>query len=155
MNLSRSVLMYLVVALCAAFMSCSRPGNRSIDEAVIRAASREWSDAEAGKDLEKCVSFYAEDGERFATGSPLIVGRDALRKEWAKYLSAPGSFHWTTSKVEVARSGDLAYETGVFVIKTVDKDQQPAIINGKYVLVWKKQADGKWKVVADIDNPDS
>jgi ketosteroid isomerase-like protein len=55
----------------------------------------------------------------------------------------------------VARSGDLAYETGVFVIKTLDKNQQPAIINGKYVLVWKKQANGKWKVVADIDNPDS
>ncbi len=155
MSLSRSMLVYLVVALCAASMSCSRPGNRSVDEAAIRAASREWSDAEAGKDLEKCVSFYAEDGERFATGSPRIAGRDALRKEWAKYLSAPGSFHWTTSKVEVASSGDLAYETGVFVIKTVDKNQRPAIINGKYVLVWKKQADAKWKVVADIDNPDS
>ncbi len=155
MSLSRSVLVYLVVAPCAAFVSCSLNGNRSADEAAIRTASRDWSDAEAAKDLEKCVSFYAEDGERFATGSPLIVGRDALRKEWAKYLAAPGSFHWTTSKVEVARSGDLAYETGVFVIKTVDKNQQPAIINGKYVLVWKKQANGKWKVVADIDNPDS
>ncbi len=155
MSLSRSVLVYLAVALCPAFVSCSLPGNRSVDEAAIRAASREWSDAEAAKDLEKCVSFYAEGGERFATGSPLIVGRDALRKEWAKYLSAPGSFHWTTSKVEVARAGDLAYETGVFLIKTVDKNQQPAIINGKYVLVWKKQSNGKWKVVADIDNPDS
>jgi hypothetical protein len=87
-TLSHSVLVYLVVAPCAAFMSCSLPGNRSVDEAAIRAASREWSDAEGGKDLEKCVSFYAEDGERFATGSPLIVGRVALRKEWAKYLSA-------------------------------------------------------------------
>jgi uncharacterized protein (TIGR02246 family) len=154
-NLSRSVLVYVVVALCAASISCSPPGNRSADEAAIRAASREWSDAEAGKDLEKCLSFYAEDGKRFATGSPLIVGRDALRKEWAKYLSAPGSFHWTTSTVEVAGSGDLAYEIGVFVIKTVDKNQQPTTINGKYVLVWKKQASGEWKVVADIDNPDS
>jgi uncharacterized protein (TIGR02246 family) len=154
-TLSRSVLVCLVAALCAALMSCSLAGDHSVDEAAIRAASKEWSDAEAGKDLKKCVSFYAEDGERFATGSPLIVGRDALRKEWAKYLSAPGSFHWTTSKVEVAGSGDLAYETGVFAIKTVDKNQQPAIINGKYVLVWKKQANGKWKVVADIDNPDS
>ena len=136
-------------------MSCSSPANRSANEAAIRAASREWSDAEAAKDLEKCLSFYAEDGERFATGSPLIVGRAALRHEWAKYLSEPGNFHWTTSKVEVAGSGDLAYETGVFLINSVDKNQQPTTINGKYVLVWKKQANGKWKVVADIDNPDS
>ena len=156
MTLSRSVLVYLVVAPCAAFMSCGLPGNRSVIESFHSCStSRDWSDAEGAKDLEKCVSFYAEDGERFATGSPLIVGRDALRKEWAKYLSVPGSFHWATSKVEVARSGDLAYETGVFVIKTVDKNQQPAIIHGKYVLVWIKEADGKWIVVADIDNPDS
>ena len=55
----------------------------------------------------------------------------------------------------MAGSGDLAYETGVFVINSVDKNQQSTTINGKYVLVWKKQANGKWKVVADIDNPDS
>jgi uncharacterized protein (TIGR02246 family) len=154
-NRSSSVLLYLVLAMCSSFVSCSPLGNRSADEAAIRAASREWSDAEAAKDLEKTLSFYAEDGERFATGSPLIAGRPALRKEWAKYLSEPGSFRWTTSKVEVARSGDLAYETGVFEIKKTDKNQQPTTINGKYVLVWKKQANGKWKVVADIDNPDS
>ena len=26
---------------------------------------------------------------------------------------------------------------------------------GKYVIVWKKQEDGQWKVVADIANPDA
>ena len=144
----------LAIAVSSASLSCSRPDTRAADETAIRAASREWSNAEAAKDLEKCVSFYAEDGERFATGSPLIGGAAALRKEWAKYLALPGSFDWTTSKVEVARSGDLAYETGVFVIKTPDKNQETKTINGKYVLVWKKVA-GKWKVIADIDNPDS
>jgi uncharacterized protein (TIGR02246 family) len=154
-NRFHSAVVCLMVALCAIGLSCSSHASRPADEAAIRAASREWSDAEAAKDLEKCLSFYAEDGERFATGSPLIVGRTALRAEWAKYLAAPGSFHWTTSKVEVAASGDLAYETGVFVINSLDKNQQPTAVHGKYVLVWKKQADGKWKVLADIDNPDS
>jgi ketosteroid isomerase-like protein len=101
------------------------------------------------------ASFYAEGGERFATGSPLIRGTDALRKEWRKYVSSPGTFQWTTSRVEVSSSGDLAYETGNFVRKTVDKNGQPSTTNGKYVCVWKKQNDGKWKVIADIDNPDS
>ena len=101
------------------------------------------------------ASFYAEGGERFATGSPLIRGTDALRKEWRKYVSSPGTFQWNTSRVEVSNSGDLAYETGKFVLKTVDKNGQPSTTNGKYVCVWKKQNDGKWKVIADIDNPDS
>ena len=146
--------LFLLTAVCSSTMSC-RPDTRADDEAAIRAATREWNAAEAAKDLEKCLSFYAEDGERFATGSPAIRGAADLRKEWAKYLSSPGTFQWQTSKVEVSSSGDLAYETGRFVLKTVDKGGQPTATNGKYVCVWKKQRDGKWKVVADIDNPDS
>jgi uncharacterized protein (TIGR02246 family) len=151
---SRPAYLFVFAAVCASSMGCSRD-TRAADEAAIRAVSREWNDAETAKDLEKCLSFYAQDGEWFATGSALIVGAAALRKEWQKYLAAPGSFHWTTSKVEVSRSGDLGYETGKFVLKTIDKNQQTTTMNGKYVLVWKKQTDGKWKVVADIDNPDT
>jgi len=144
----------LVGALSCSASSCRRD-TRVDDEAAIRAATREWNAAEAAKDVEKCVSFYAEDGERFATGSPLIHGTDGLRKEWRKYVSSPGTFQWNTSRVEVSNSGDLAYETGTFVLRTVDKNGQPSTTNGKYVCVWKKQSDGKWKVIADIDNPDS
>jgi uncharacterized protein (TIGR02246 family) len=144
----------LLAALCCLELSCGRD-TRADDEAAIRAATRKWNAAEAAKDVEKCVSFYAADGERFATGSPVIRGVDALRQEWRKYVSSPGTFQWNTSKVEVSNSGDLAYETGKFVLKTVDKNGQPSTTNGKYVCVWKKQRDGKWKVIADIDNPDS
>jgi uncharacterized protein (TIGR02246 family) len=143
-----------LAALCCSASSCRRD-TRADDEAAIRAATREWNAAEAAKDVEKCVSFYAEDGERFATGSPVVRGTDALRKEWRKYVSSPGTFQWNTSRVEVSSSGDLAYETGKFILKTVDKNGQPSTTNGKYVCVWKKQRDGKWKVIADIDNPDS
>jgi ketosteroid isomerase-like protein len=35
-----------------------------------------------------------------------------------------------------------------------DAGGKPVTTKGKYVVVWKKQADGKWKVIEDIDNPD-
>jgi ketosteroid isomerase-like protein len=146
--------LFMVAAVCTSAISCRRD-TRADDEAAIRLATREWNAAEAAKDLDKCISFYADEGERFATGSPAIRGAAALRNEWRKYLSSPGTFQWNTLKVEVSKSGDLAYETGRFLLKTVDKNGQPAATNGKYVCVWKKQIDGKWKVVADIDNPDS
>ncbi len=144
----------MLAALSASAPSCRR-NSRADDEAAIRTATREWNAAEAAKDLEKCVSFYVADAERFATGSPVIRGREALRAEWQKYLSSPGTFQWSTNKVEVSSSGDLAYETGTFLLSTVGKSGQLTTTNGKYVCVWKKQTDGKWKVVEDIDNPDS
>jgi len=154
MHRSNSLPLLTLVALSILPASCQRD-SRTADEAAIRAATREWNAAEAAKDLEKCVSFYAADAERFATGSPAIRGIEALRAEWKKYLSSPGTFRWTTNKVEVSNSGDLAYETGTFLLSTDAKSGHPTTTKGKYVCVWKKQTDGKWKVVEDIDNPDS
>ncbi|HTA95878.1 MAG TPA: DUF4440 domain-containing protein, partial [Verrucomicrobiae bacterium] len=58
------------------------------------------------------------------------------------------------SKVEVARSGDLAYDTGAYSFTRNDASGKPVTATGKYLVVWKKQADGKWKVIQDIDNRD-
>ncbi len=131
------------------------PDTRAADEAAIRARSQEWSKAAGAKDLEKSVSVYAEDARRLASGAPVAVGIDAIRKEWKEYLAMPGpGFSWAATNVEVAHSGDLAYETGTCEFKTLDKKKKAVTIKEKYVVVWKKQADGRWKVLADMDNPD-
>ena len=61
---------------------------------------------------------------------------------------------WQVSKVEVSRSGDLAYLMGVYVVSMKDAQGKPVTDRGKLVEVWKKQADGKWKTVTDIYNSD-
>ena len=93
--------LFLLAALCSSATSCRRD-TRSEDEAAIRAATREWNAAEAAKDLEKCISFYAEDGERFATGSPAIRGAAALRRRMAK-----GSLLPRNVPVEHVKSGSF------------------------------------------------
>jgi ketosteroid isomerase-like protein len=35
-----------------------------------------------------------------------------------------------------------------------DKSGKPVTETEKYAVTWKKQADGKWKVIADIWNTD-
>jgi uncharacterized protein (TIGR02246 family) len=130
------------------------PDTRDDDEAAIQAASKAWSDAERNKDLPKCLSFYADGAELLRPGSFLVTGKEDLRREWEKILAEPGTSGWTPSKIEVARSGDLAYETGAYESKSLDKNKQPVTATGKYVHVWEKQDDGKWKVTEDIDNPD-
>jgi uncharacterized protein (TIGR02246 family) len=129
--------------------------TRVADEAAIRAASQEWSNAASGRDLEKAVSFYADDATYNPPGAPLAAGKDAIRKQWTQVMAVPGiDLRWATSKVEVARSGDLAYDTGAYTLTKNDANGKPVTTKGKYVVVWKKQADGKWKVIEDIDNPD-
>jgi len=131
------------------------PDTRAADEAAIRAASQEWSNAASARDLEKVVSFYAADATVNPQGAPLATGTDAIRKVWARVVAIPGgNLRWVTSKVEVARSGDLAYDTGAYTLTKNDASGNPVTTKGKYLVVWKKQTDGQWKVIEDIDNPD-
>ena len=55
---------------------------------------------------------------------------------------------------EAAQSGDLAYVVGTYQITPNNDKGKPMEDRGKLVEVWKKQTDGKWKVVADIFNTD-
>jgi uncharacterized protein (TIGR02246 family) len=129
--------------------------DRAADEASIRAASAAWSQAATAKDLDKAVSFYADDAVQFPNKAPATRGKENIRKNWTPLLELPGpGLSWQTSSVELARSVDLAYETGAYNFVTTDKKGKTNDEKGKYVVVWKKQNDGSWKVVVDIDNPD-
>ena len=68
-------------------------------------------------------------------------------------LTLPGpGLSFTAVRVEVARSGALAWEHGTYEFATSDKEGTTTIERGTYVTVWKKQPDGAWKVVGDIHN---
>jgi len=129
--------------------------SRAADEAAIRAASAAWSQASTAKDLDKTISFYADDALQFPEKAPAAKGKENIRKNWAPLLAAPGAgLSFQTTTVEIARSGELAYETGTYDFVTTDKQGKSSDEKGKYVVVWKKQNDGSWKAAVDIDNPD-
>ena len=131
------------------------PDTRAIDEAAVRATSAEWAKVAAAKDLEKTLSYYAEDASMFPPNAPVVTGADARRKMWTALL-APAElvFSNAATKVEVARSSDLAYETGTFEESFKDAQANPVKVVGKYVVVWKKQPGGQWKAIIDIFNTD-
>jgi uncharacterized protein (TIGR02246 family) len=163
--MSRSrISVYLLAPAVFAFAfaaSCSRqpaapPDTRATDEATIRAASADWSKASQAKDVDKAVAVYSDNAMQFPDNGPMVKGKDNIRAGWQKMLALPGpGLTFATTGVEVARSGDLAYEYGTYDFATQDKNGKVNDEKGKYVAVWKKQADNSWKVVADIDNPDA
>lgn len=124
------------------------------EENAVRQADMDWSKAAAAKDVDKVVSYYAEDGAVYAPNAPLAAGRPAIKVAWTGMVNLPGFMvNWVPSRVEVARSGDLAWSTGTYTM-TTSVPGTAATDHGKYVAVWKKQSDGNWKVQADIFNSD-
>ena len=123
------------------------------DEAAIGAASARWSKAAQSKDLEKSLTFFADNAILMSPKSRAVESKENIRKVWQQMLALPGpGLSFSPARVEVARSGDLAWEYGTYEFATGDKRGKTTIERGTYVTVWKKQLDGTWNVVGDIHN---
>ena len=105
-----------------------------------RAFSKRATDATP---REAFIEFFADESVSFQPepGS----ARERLRKQ---PLPPPGTpaFQWEPRTGDIAASGDLGYLTGPV------RSPQPdgSIRHGCYFSVWKKQADGTFKVILDI-----
>ena len=130
------------------------PDTRAADEKAIHDADAQWSKAAAARDVDGTVSYYSDDASLLAPNAPIASDKQSIHAAWAGLLTPDTSLSWQASKVEVARSGDLAYLVGTYQLATKDAHGKPVSDNGKFVEVWKKQPDNKWKVVADIFNSD-
>jgi uncharacterized protein (TIGR02246 family) len=130
------------------------PDTRAADEKAIRDLDAQWSKAAAARDVDGTVSYYSDDASLLAPNAPIASDRQSIRASWASLLGPDTNLSWQATKVEVARSSDLAYLVGTYQLTTKDAQGKPVSDNGKFVEVWKKQADNKWKVVADIFNSD-
>jgi uncharacterized protein (TIGR02246 family) len=148
-----SVLFALFAASCGTNTPAppaAPPDTRAADESAIRALVADWSKAAASKDAAKTASFYADNGTLLAPSTPAASGRDAVQKTWEALMATPGyALTFATTKVEVARSGDFAYDIGNYELTTNDKKGKPQIAKCKYLVVWQKQPGGSWKVLVD------
>jgi len=111
---------------------------------------KEWSALAEAKDAPKFASFYAEDAVLMMEDAPDIHGKAALAEGVGAMMEDPNfALSFAADDVVVARSGDLAYETGSYTMTMSGPDGTPATETGHYVCVWEKQADGTWKAVVD------
>ena len=132
------------------------PDTRAADEAAVRTTADAWFKAILAKDLEQTLSFYAEDAEYLPANRAAATTPALRRKVWVEDYALPGfASTEVTKKIEVARSGDLAYQSGTYVSTSLNREGRSTQSAGKFIVVWKKQADGKWKAVVDIDNADN
>lgn len=144
----------LFLFCCVIAFTVSAWSQASKDEQAIRDLDKSWSQAANDKNLDKTISYYADDASVLPFNAPLAKGIDQIRPVWQHLMSTPGfGLTFTPTSINVARSGDMAYEIGAFKLKVNDAQGQPSMVMGKYVVAWKKIS-GKWKVEADIFNTD-
>lgn len=148
---------FLAVLLLAFLTACQNQatGDKRVDEASLKGLDDEWSKAVGARDVEKTISYYSDDAIVMPPNIPTLTGKQPIRNLWKSMLESPTfSGGWKATKVEVARSGDLAYVSGDYEFTEKDDSGKPIIDKGKYLAIWKKQTDGNWRCVADMFHSD-
>src|SRR5947207_12256743 len=148
----KAVLFTLTLSL-AALAGCLAADTKA--EQALRDTDAAWSKAAASKDLDKTLSYYSDDATVLPPNTSAATTKEAIRKIWQDMLASPGLvISWKATKVEVAKSGDLGFVSGTYELTTNDASGKPVNDHGKYVEVWEKRADGKWKCGTDTWNSD-
>ena len=133
----------------------AQPDTRAADQSAIKDLEAQWSKAAGTKNVDDIVSFYTDDASMLPPNMPIATGKQAIRGVWAGLLGNPGfSASWDSTKAEAALSGDVAYDIGTYQLTMNDPQGKPMSDHGKYLVVWKKQPDGKWKAAADMFSSD-
>ena len=147
----------LLMAGCSQAPPPAPPDTRVADEKAIRDVEVAWSSDWATRDVDKILSYYADDATLMIPDMPLIKGRNAMKPGLTALLTDKNvSLSFVTSTVEVSKSGDLAYTQGTYSMTHTDpKSKKVVTEKGKSVTVYKKQADGSWKAIEDINNEDA
>jgi len=148
----------LVVGSSACQRTCGpavAQGDVDAEGVAIQSLATEWFKAIAAKDLEKTLSFYAPEAQYLSGGRPAASTPQARRKLWVEDYATPGfSSEEATAKIEVAQSGELAYQRGTYLSKAQNDQRKMIVTTGQFLVIWKKQPSGEWKAIIDIDNAD-
>jgi uncharacterized protein (TIGR02246 family) len=149
-------LIAVLVATGCGHFTVSSANSHENEVQALRDADAAWALAWASKDLDKAVAGYADDATVLDPNMAAITGRENFRANLKPFFADKNfAIHWDAVKVDVAQSGDLGYTQGTLTYTITDPSTgQPFTDRAKYLTVWKKQADGGWRVVEDTYNSD-
>lgn len=143
--------------LLLTFTACN---NTAIDQEAeaekLMELSRSWAQSVKDRDVEKMLSYWAEDAIVMSPNEAAVVGIEALRGMVERSMAIEGfEIFWEPQEAYVSESGDLGYVIiRNYMTMPTDTLGNTRTVFNKGVEIWKKQEDGAWKNVIDISNSD-
>ncbi len=118
---------------------------------AVQDTNREFMEAVKRGDPASLAALYTEDATLLPPNSEPIRGRQGIQA-FMGTLMEMGLREATLETVDVEYLGDVAHEVGAYTLKIEPKGGQATTDRGKYVVVWKRDGDGPWKLAVDMWN---
>jgi uncharacterized protein (TIGR02246 family) len=137
-------------------VSCAPPAP---DVAEIR-KTLEAMTAKAEEDMtagtmDTSLADYTDDAVSMPNNGPMLKGKPAIRQYYEAMMSMGMKFtqvDFVTSDVQVG--GTYAYQLGTYTM-TIDMGGMMINDRGKFLTVYERGADGRWRVKVETWNTDT
>ncbi len=150
-TMQRNIWIFLIFLIFTS-LSCFKKNekkNPSADKEAMMAAENAFSGLSEKMGMKKALMEYIDsNGVLLRPDTYPMVAGDAIN-----YISQVNdsayTMTWRPKGGSVAASGELGYTFGVYTLRSKSID---TLLQGSYVNIWKKQPDGKWKLLLDSGN---
>jgi uncharacterized protein (TIGR02246 family) len=120
----------------------------------IEETNAQFAAAVGRGDTAGVAALYTEDAVILPANAERVNGRSGAKALFDGLIQTMGVPVLKLSTTDVTELGDTAYEVGVYTMKFQPPGAAPVDDRGKYVVIWKRQGDGAWKLAVDIWNSD-
>jgi ketosteroid isomerase-like protein len=159
MAMKRGIL--VVAGMILVMAGCAPQGGPTVDVAAetqaLRDAADGYSAAVEALDGAAAANYYASHSVIMPPNGGTLVGPAAFQDFLAETAGLEGfAVELDDPDVVVGAGGDMGYTLGTVRITMPNPDGTTVVTNERDIHVWRKQADGSWKIVIDMWNsPDA
>src|SRR5215467_5455248 len=128
-TMKRFATLCVIAAMALTISACnSTPDTHDADVKAVQDNETQWNSDWAAKDADKIMGHYADDAVLIVPNTPSVSGKDAIRASLKPMVADPAlSLKFHATKVEVAKSGDVAYTQGTYTLTLTDPQTKQLI----------------------------
>lgn len=159
----RKLLPLTTLVLCAAcvVVGVNKPAaqvdSRGVGEFQLLQADRDFAEATHARGIEGWMSFFADDAIRIKYRGGMVKGYNAVRAMDTPLISDTTiTLNWQPLEAYVFKHGTTGITIGTSqVVNRIGPKKGDVTYRGRYTTLWRREPDGRWRVIMDTGYPDA
>ena len=131
-------------------MSERMSGLVDLEGDTVQDFARYWEAVFNEGDYHAIVGYYTVDARLIAAQAETVGGHQAIERFWqdATERAKAAGVRRTVQADEAGSDGELGYLRGTVLLAGADQ-----VTTVRYLTLWKRETDGRWRIAVDISSP--
>ena len=145
------ILTSALIVTTSIYSGCGKPTDLDQEKILLLNQDKQWSDVISGTDMDKILDYWTEDAVIYPSQGPAVRGKDEIRNIMERNRIKWGlALKTEPQEALVFESGDVGYTVGTYDFFGTDANGDSVDLPGKYLSIWQKDSDSKWKCVLEF-----